>query len=125
MAGGILSSELSGELGVTSAVIADGQSLSGAIDLKAQRLHQIMLPAGFASADLTFQVSVDETNWMDLFDADGEYKIPAAAVAASRSILVDVPTFFGIRYLKIRSGTSGAPSAVSGDKTLTLSTTPR
>jgi hypothetical protein len=123
--GGMLTTDVNAELDLDTVTISDAQSLSGGIDIKAHRLASIIFPAGFASADITFQVSADETTWVDLYDKNGEVSIPAAAVGASRCVVLDFVTFFGFRYLKIRSGTSAAPAAVSGDKILTLNSVPR
>lgn len=125
MPAGITSTDLTHELTSQTVTIANGSSLSGAADLKASRLHHIILPVGFVSADLTFAVSDDDSTYVPLYNASGEYKIPASVVAASRCILVDFPTFFGFRFVKIRSGTSGAAANVTGDQVITFSSTPR
>lgn len=115
----------SGELAAVNATIADGQALSAAVDLEIHRLHRIGFPAGFVSADVTFQVSDDGVTFYDLYTAEGEYSLPAAAVAASRSVLVDALAFLGVRHLKVRNGTGAAAVNVTGDQDLVLSLIPR
>jgi hypothetical protein len=106
------------------ATIASGQSLSAAIDLAADRLHRIALPAAWTAASLTFQVS-SGAGFNDLYTADGEYTLPASAVAAGRSIVIDPAVFYGVRHLKVRSGTSAAPVAQAADRSMSLVTVPR
>lgn len=122
---GILTADLSTELGVIEATIAEAGNLTAAIDLKAGRAHRINLPAAFDNADITFQVSDDGADWFDLFNSAGEYKIAAAAVGASRSLLLDFQTFYGVRHLKIRSGTASAAVAQAAERAITISTVPR
>ena len=100
--------------------ITNGTSLSGAIDCSAGRPSRIAMPSTWDSANLTFQASADGTTYNNLYDSSGnEYTVTAAA---SRSILLPLADFISIRYLKIRSGTSGSPvnQTTSGDRVLTL-----
>jgi hypothetical protein len=109
-----------------TATIANGAALSGAVDLGSSRLHRIVMPAGWTSAALTFQGSYDGTNFNDLYDgAAGEYSISSSIAGASRSIVVDPKIFYGVRHLKVRSGTSGTPANQGAERALTLVTVPR
>jgi hypothetical protein len=108
-----------------TASIASGAALTGAIDLADQRLHRIALPAGWTAAAITFQASANGTTFNDLYDANGEVTLPTAIVGASRAIVVDPAAFLGIRYLKIRSGTSAAPVNQAAQRDLTLVTVSR
>ncbi|MBW7970964.1 hypothetical protein [Bradyrhizobium sp. BR 10289] len=91
---------------VASVTIASGQSLSGSVDLGRQRAVRVIIPATWTAANLTFQVSYDNVTFSNLYDSSGnEYTVQAGA---SRSIILPVADFIGIRYLKVRSGTSGA-----------------
>lgn len=108
-----------------SAVITGGQALSAAVDLADQRLHRIAIPTGFTAAAITFSASATGATYHDLYDTSGEVTIPAGVVAAGRTIVVDPSAFFGVRFLKIRSGTSAAPVVQGADATLTLVTVPR
>lgn len=105
--------------------IQSGAALSPVIDLGLQRLHRIRLPAGWTAAGLTFQDSDDGSTFGDTFTDAAEYTIASAVAAAGRSILVNQELFYGIRFLKIRSGTSGAPVNQAADRAITLVTVPR
>lgn len=89
-----------------TATIANGASLSGAVDLGDSRAARLAFPAAWTAAVVTVMTSMDGTTYRDLYDKDGtEYTIQAAA---SRSVLLPVADFYGIRYVKFRSGTSAA-----------------
>lgn len=90
--------------------IADNSSLSSAIDLGGRGLTAIIIPSTWVTATvITFQVSVDDSTYYNLYhDVSAtltEYSVP---VAASRYITLDQEKFFGIKYLKVRSGTAGS-----------------
>lgn len=111
--------------GSAAAVILNTASLSAAIDLGDQRLHRIAMPAGWTAAGLTFQASADGVAFNDLYNDAGEYALSSSVVAAARSIVVDQAIFYGIRYLKVRSGPAAAAVNQGADRTLTLVTVPR
>lgn len=102
-----------------TATIANGASLSGAVDLKGYGLLAIQMPAAWTAADLTFQASADGgTAFADVYDDNGaEVQKPAAA---NRYILVNQPLPYGVDRIKIRSGTSGTPVNQGAARTLTL-----
>lgn len=102
-----------------TAVIANGESLSGAVDCSAGRLGRIVIPATWTAANLTFQGSYDGSNYANLYDEAGtEYTVTVGG--AAREIKVPVVDFLSVRYLKIRSGTSGTPVNQGGARTLNL-----
>lgn len=105
--------------------ILSGQSLSGAIDLAAERAHRITLPAAWTAAAITFQASADGVTYSDLYNEGGEYSLGSTVVGASRTILLDQATFYGIRYLNIRSGTAAAAVNQGADRIITIVTVPR
>jgi hypothetical protein len=105
--------------------IAAGQSLSNAVDLKDQRVNQIIIPAGFENAAITFRASPDGVTYYDLFDTNGEVNIPSAVVAAGRAIVVDPGSFFGAQFIQVRSGTSAAAVAQTQARSITVVTVPR
>jgi hypothetical protein len=112
-----------GPLYVQPVTISNGTSLSAAVDLETTagigaRLARIDMPAAWTAANLTFQASTDGVTYNNLFDSSGgEYTVTAAANAA---IIVPLADFIGIRFLKIRSGTSGTPVNQAADRTLQL-----
>lgn len=121
MPGNILSSDVTGDLKYLTVDIANGNSLSPAVDLKAHRLHHIMTPAGFDGGEITLQASPDGTTWYPVYDAAATYKVvPAAVAGASRCIIVDLPSLFGFQYLKFQCA-----SNVGAQRTLTLGLIPR
>jgi hypothetical protein len=113
-----------------SAVIANAASLSGAVDLGSDRLHRIVIPAAWTAAGITFQASPDGTTYYDLYNvaSDGtatEVTIASAGVVANRSLVLDPSVFLGIRWLKIRSGTSAVAVNQGAARTILLVTVPR
>jgi len=110
---------LNGQVELRSATIANSASLSAALDLGTNRLAQIVIPSSWTTADLTFQTSADGAVYNDFYDAQGsEYTVTVGG--ASRSIGVSLADFIGVRYLKVRSGTTGTPVNQGGQRVLTL-----
>lgn len=103
-----------------SAIIANGESLSGVVDIAGTTLIAIQMPSAWTSANLTFQGSADGSVYADVYnDAGDEYNIP---VAASRFVMLDQVEnrFRGMRYFKVRSGTTGTPVNQGSARTITL-----
>lgn len=101
------------------ATIADGQSLSGIVDLAGSSLVGIMTSAGWATADLTFQTCPDSTTCANYCDVQGA-EIVISSVAASSYRALDPSDFAGVRFVRVRSGTSGSPVAQSGGDNVSL-----
>ena len=59
---------------VTPIVISNGQSLSAGVDLGVTRVVGIELPATFEPTSITFQASVDNTTFVNVYDASGTEK---------------------------------------------------
>lgn len=89
------------------ATIAASASLSDAVDMQGRDVVGFEMPAAWTTANLTFQVSLDNTTFNDLYDDAGNEETVTAA--ASRFISVDPVMFRGALYLKVRSGTTGVP----------------
>lgn len=96
--------------------IASGESLSAAIDLDEGRLALIQMPASWTTANLTFQGSVDGSNFFDLYDDEGNEVTVTAA--ASRTIRLPLADWLALRHVKIRSGTTGTPVNQGGAREL-------
>ncbi len=107
-------------LTATDFTIANAASLSAAVDLSGAGVLRILMPASWTAANVTFQVSQDNSTFYDLYDRSGNEVVVTAA--ASRAIIMVPSDFAGFRYLKIRSGTSGTPVAQGGSRTVTLIT---
>jgi hypothetical protein len=101
--------------------IASGASLSSAsVDLTKTggRFVGIEMPASWDTANLTFSASLDDSTFNDVYDAQGyEYIV---YVDAARFIGVAPSDFAGMRYLKVRSGTTGAPVLQTSDRDIRL-----
>ena len=70
---------------------------------------------------MSFQVSLDGSTYVVLFDKTTatEYS-SAATIAASKYWPVDSDNFWGVRYIKIQSGTSAATTAQADETIVTL-----
>ena len=113
-----------GSLPVTiTATITSGESISDDIDLGTGVVSMIVYPTDWTTATSTFQISYDGTNWADLYDDAGvEIEIGAEAAVAIRLNLSD---WLGIKYLRIRSGTSATAVAQGDDRSIMIITVPR
>lgn len=101
-----------------TATIAISESLTGEIDLTGLTLVGVIMPSAWTTADLTFQTGVVSGSLSNHYDQnDIETTV---YVGASRDVQIDVQTFLGRRYMKIRSGTSGTPVAQAAARELTL-----
>lgn len=105
-----------------TATIANGASLSGAIDLGSTRLAGIQMPAAWTAAALTFQASFDGVTYADVYSTGGTEL--SYTVAASRFIPLSITDWGGVRYLKVRSGTTGTPVNQGGARTIQLTLRP-
>lgn len=97
--------------------IANGASLSDAVDLGGRKLVAIDMPASWTAASLTFQASVDGVTFDNVYDGATER---ALIVGASYYSALNIGDWVGFRHLKIRSGTAGTPVNQGGARTLTL-----
>lgn len=101
--------------------IANGASLSDALDCGDFRHPVAIWIPLFTSAKLTFQVSPDGVTWGELGDAAGLYEIASAAVdTAGAWVALDPVRFQGVRYLKVRSGTKAAATNQAAARTLAV-----
>jgi hypothetical protein len=108
-------------LEMTTVTIANGASLSGAVDIGGRKLVAIDMPSAWTAAALTFQASADGVTYDDMYDGATERSL---TVAASRYMMLNIGDWVGARYLKIRSGTSGTPVNQGGARTITLMVQP-
>jgi hypothetical protein len=103
--------------------VANGASLSGSSGLLegAQRLLGIITDSAWDTNAVTFQGSVDGTNFFNLYKEGTEYSL--AGVVASTYQALDPVVFLGVRAVKVRSGTAAAAVNQTGDAVITLVTT--
>lgn len=108
-------------LWLTTATIANAASLSGSVDLNGRQLVGIMLPAAWTAANLTLQASMDGSTFFNVY-AIGGSEYTATVTAASTFIIIPPNDLLGVRYIKLRSGTSGSPVTQGASRTITLAT---
>lgn len=100
-------------------LISDGTSISASINLGGRKPVGVLVPASWTAADITFQSSVDGTNFYDVYDVDGAEL--TVTVASSRIVAIASGDSLCMGpYVKVRSGTTGTPVNQSGDITLQL-----
>jgi len=101
--------QASNPVSTVTATIADDASLSGAVDLGSGMMLCGVAADDWTAADMTFQVAdaIDGT-FYDLYDQNATEK--NVKFAADRHVALDDGTFWtGVRFLKVRSGTSASP----------------
>lgn len=100
--------------------ILDTESLSDAEDLGDYTLCGILLPSGWDTNAISFATStaIDGT-YVPIYTAAGA-EVATGNVVASTWVALDPADFAGVRFLKLRSGTSAAAVAQSGTVVLTL-----
>jgi hypothetical protein len=103
----------------TTGTIAAGTSLSPSIDLTAGSVVMVIGPPNWGYIrNITFQVSIDNVAFYDLFDNTGfevvRPIVPQAAVELSSSLTQNA------LYAKIRSGRRDDPLNVDADSIFTL-----
>lgn len=115
------SAQIARGVNVIPVSIANGQSLSGEVDLGGYPIVAIEMPAAWTVANLTFQgSSASGGTFKDVYDDGGVEALVVAA--AGRIIGVDAiaGVLAALRYIKVRSGTSGTPVNQGAARTLNL-----
>ena len=104
--------------GSTTATIAEGDTVSGAVSLVGVTILGLITPAALTGTALTFQVSASAAGaYVPLHDATGA--AVSVTVAASRAYYLSPAIFAVWRAVKVVSG-----SAEAADRTITLLTGP-
>lgn len=88
-----------------TATIANGESLSAAIEIDGSAVVGVVMPASWTAANLTLQASHDDTTFNNVYDELGTEKTVVAST--SRYIPLNPADFLGANSIKVRSGTSG------------------
>lgn len=91
-----------------AATIAAGASLSAAVNIQGKVIVGIQIPASWSAANLSFQAAYDGATFVEVYDGAGN-AISVVVAAASTFILIDPSLWAGVKWLKVRSGTSGSP----------------
>lgn len=96
-----------GRATLVTATIPAGAALSEAVNLEDKRLHQILLPAAWQAAPLSFRTSADGTAFYDVADMSGEHR--TVQMTGGRAVILEPEVVAGLRFIQLRSGTSDAP----------------
>lgn len=103
--------------------VGAGAAVSGASASMAGRvLVGVITASTWDAAKMTFQASLDGTNFFDVTYKGTEYEV--ASVTAAKFIAVDPEVFYGAKYIKVRSGASAAPTNQVDATIVTLVTRP-
>jgi hypothetical protein len=103
-----------------TATIANGASLSGAVELGDATVVALVLPGTWTAANLTLQASLDGSTFVDVYKNNGATELEITA-AASRYALLNMSDIAGLRgaqSIKVRSGTSGSPVTQGGARSI-------
>lgn len=98
--------------------IAAGESLSSSANLTNYGVGLIMAPPAWTPANLSFQISVDNVVFADLFSREGVEIV--RAIRAGTAALMDPTLTQSALYLKVRSGPRSNPVNQEEDRTITL-----
>jgi len=107
-------------------IIASGASLSGPVDLQGATLVGIEMPDTWTAASITLQAKSDPAS-ATFFEAQRVDALNGAAVAIQFNVaqaiyysIINVRDLSALRYVKVRSGTSGTPVAQAAERSFYL-----
>jgi hypothetical protein len=106
------------ELVTRTATIANGASLSDAVQVDGAALVGIIMPAAWTAANLTLQASHDDSTFNNVYDELGTEKTIVSST--SRYISLNPADYLGANSLKVRSGTAGTPVNQGGARSIVL-----
>ena len=95
--------------------IPQDESMSPALDCRAGRLVHIGMPSDWTAAPITFQVSPDSVNYLDLYHSQVTtgafvpYEAIVPTVIPNSFLSLPPDTGLSIGWLKVRSGTRQTP----------------
>jgi hypothetical protein len=108
-----------------SATIANGASVSGAIDLLNTALVGFIAPAAWTAAAMQIEVSPDNSAWATVVnDQYGSATGTYSAITAGAAYAVDAVGLLPYRYVRLRSGSAASPVNQGADRAFTLITRP-
>ncbi len=93
--------------------IASSATTSGSIDLSGLGLIAMIMPAAFTGTTVTFQMSLDDVTYYDIYNTSNT--VISATVTQGRAYMFVPGDFVGVRYLKVKSG-----STEGGTRIITL-----
>lgn len=98
-------SEQYGMFGQTTATIAISTTTSNVIDcVRNGPMANLLMPAAFTGTTITFLISNEEGGTYVALHKDGSDV--SVAVAASKGVWLDPFIFYGLKYIKIVSGST-------------------
>ncbi len=102
---------------IVNATIPSGASVSNALDCNNRAITGFIAPAGWTTAALTIEASVNGTEWVtELFDSTSNPAGSFAAITASAGYAVDLASLVPWQYVRLRSGTSASPVNQGADR---------
>lgn len=112
--------------GQQTATIANGASVSNAVDLTKTALMGFIAPAAWTTAALNLEVSLDGANWVTagVIGPDGVAVGSWSAVTAGAAYAVDVAGMLPWEYVRFRSGTAASAVNQGAARTFTVITRP-
>jgi len=99
--------------------IAAGESLSDAIDCSAGHLVRITMPTDWTRAPITFQFSTDGVFFNEMYGLDG-FAVTVPVVVPGSGVIIPHDVGHAIAFLKIRSGSEGAPVPQTKQRTFAV-----
>jgi hypothetical protein len=100
------------------ATIAASGSVSDDVNLGGRVLVGIEMPTAWTAASITFQASFDGTNFFDVYDGAGSEV--SGTAGASQFITMNPATLYGIKVIRVRSGTSAAAVNQAAERVINL-----
>lgn len=101
---------------VTATIPAGATGLSNPIWLNGFWVVNILMPATWATADLTLQASFDGVNFFNVYKEDGTELV----IKVAQQRLIRLSGFVTWPYIKLRSGTSATPVNQTAERALLL-----
>ncbi|MDR3560479.1 MAG: hypothetical protein P4N59_03410 [Negativicutes bacterium] len=110
--------------GTFTTTIQSGQPLSDEIDLGNEQLVAIQMPTGWDAANISFQASMalaaNGGIYQDLYNDGGNEVIVVAAASRCIAINAAALSIAPLRYIRIRSGSTGTPVNQTAARILSL-----
>lgn len=90
--------------------IASSATTSGSADLQGLGLVGLIMPAAFTGTTMSFQVSIDNSTFYDLYNTNNT--LVSMAVTQGRAYSFVPGDLLGYRYIKVKSGSTEGGSRV-------------
>lgn len=105
-------------------IITNGAALGSSVRVGGAALVGLILDSAWDTNIITFQTSVDGTNWFPIYldDANTELQIPNTSAVASRAITMNtvLDKLAAFNYIRPRSGTTASPANQVGQTVITF-----